>query len=148
MALRFFNILLLQIAAAPFSVGVLYLDPPFAFVSLFCYYLLGRYCRSFVYIYISLILLIEYWCLMLGYFSGDLVWYPVRHVGLRLPTSTEDHSPGHLPVPDEHQRGEPPGPRPPHIKAGGLQVCSSLDILLIANLTLEMNTDLGGPLLY
>ena len=67
---------------------------------------------------------------MLGYFSGDLVWYPVRHVGLRLPTSTEDHSPGHLLVPDEHQRGEPPGPRPPHIKADGLQVCCSLDILL------------------
>ena len=31
-----------QILAVPFSVGVLNLDPPFAFVSLFCYYLLGN----------------------------------------------------------------------------------------------------------
>ena len=38
----------LQILSSPFAFGVLALDPPWAFASLFCYYLLGRCCHQFI----------------------------------------------------------------------------------------------------
>ena len=61
--------------------------------------------------------------IVIVYSSGDLVRYPVRDAGLRLPSPAEDNNTGRLLVPDEYKRGEPPCPRPSHIKATGLQVC-------------------------
>ena len=60
--------------------------------------------------------------IVIVYSSGDLVRYPVRDAGLRLPAPPEDNSPGHLLVPDEHHRGQPTCPGSSHLQAAGLQV--------------------------